>query len=445
MRPIDKFILHHTAGRGSAMDVVNILNGRGLGIQYIIDRNAKIYKGTKGTKGAHVAYFYNSAPKEMNNSTAEGVEIIANDDSDILLSQCRSALLLVKSLGYSLNQIYGHGEVSYNKQRTEGATCKAYFNKYWNTTEAELPTIDDSLNVERENEPLKKVAPADSDEYITYLLKSGGVFNPTGVKVGRATEMIFKGSDGKKIYGLKRIKDNRVYLFKFENLNNVKFLEMDFDTFKNRKNTVIDGVWGTLTKNSKTGGVIDKETKESEDNKTNLKLSKDILDAIKKIEKNYGVTITDKNIQDEFRQEGTTYPDEGKINSEALKKLKILLKDLYKKYPNAPKSTNSNCDNVPGCVSGYRGYLTQVDVFGGKIKEQGGVSKRQKASALPGFSQHSTGKTFDILNLEPSWWDNNEEIKDWVADNCGKYGFKISYPTDGVLRMAEPWHLYYTK
>lgn len=140
------FILHHTAGRGTASDIVNILNDRKLGIQYIIDREGKVYKSTKGSKGAHVAYFYNSAPKDMNNSTAQGVEIIAKDDSDILIKQCKSALMLIKSLGYSLSNIYGHGEVSKNKMESEGKTCKAYVTKYWNTPESELPDTDTTLN-----------------------------------------------------------------------------------------------------------------------------------------------------------------------------------------------------------------------------------------------------------------------------------------------------------
>jgi hypothetical protein len=148
------FIIHHTAGRGTAEDVVNILNTRKnksgktiiLGIQYIIDRNGNVFKGTKGSKGAHIASFYPSAPKDMSNSTAEGVEIIASDDSDILIPQCKSTLLLIKSLGYPLSSVYGHGEVSSNKMKTEGATCKAYVTKYWSTPESELPDVDTTLN-----------------------------------------------------------------------------------------------------------------------------------------------------------------------------------------------------------------------------------------------------------------------------------------------------------
>jgi hypothetical protein len=147
------FILHHTAGRGTAEQVVDILNTRKnkngkpiiLGIQYIIDRNGEVYKGTKGNKGAHITSMYPSAPKDMSNSTAEGVEIIASDDTDILIPQCKSALRLIKKLGYPLSNVYGHGEVSSNKMKEEGATCKAYAKKYWDTPDSELPDSDPTL------------------------------------------------------------------------------------------------------------------------------------------------------------------------------------------------------------------------------------------------------------------------------------------------------------
>jgi hypothetical protein len=148
------FILHHTAGRGSASGVVNTLNCRHykgsprctvLGIQWIIDRDGKLYRSLpQGSKGAHIAH-QKSGMGKINNSTAEGVEISGNDNNDILIKQCKTALLLIKSLGYSLSNVYGHGEVSANKSSTEGQRCKAYATKYWNTPEDQLPDVDDEI------------------------------------------------------------------------------------------------------------------------------------------------------------------------------------------------------------------------------------------------------------------------------------------------------------
>jgi hypothetical protein len=75
----------------------------------------------------------------INNSSAEGVEIIGSNDDDITDKQCKTALILIKNLGYSLSNVFGHGEVSTNKQATEGQRCKRYATKYWSTPEDELP------------------------------------------------------------------------------------------------------------------------------------------------------------------------------------------------------------------------------------------------------------------------------------------------------------------
>mgnify|MGYP001194368930 CR=1 FL=1 len=146
------FLIHHTAGRGTPSQVVKILNCRHyngsskcttLGIQWIIDRNGKLYQALpKGSKGAHVAS-QKSGMGHINNSSSEGVEIIGSNDDDITIKQCKTALLLIKSLGYSLSNVFGHGEVSTNKSATEGKKCKTYATKYWDTPEDELPGGDD--------------------------------------------------------------------------------------------------------------------------------------------------------------------------------------------------------------------------------------------------------------------------------------------------------------
>lgn len=136
------FILHHTAGRGTAMDVMNVLNNRRLGVQWIIDRDGKLYKSLpSGHRGAHIKMIRPSVPKDLSNRTTQGVEIIAKDDTDISIEQCKTALKLIKSLGYPLSNIYGHGEVSRNRGPEEGKTCKAYIKKHWNTADSNLPGI----------------------------------------------------------------------------------------------------------------------------------------------------------------------------------------------------------------------------------------------------------------------------------------------------------------
>lgn len=174
---------------------------------------------------------------------------------------------------------------------------------------------------------------------------------------------------------------------------------------------------------------------------------RDLPQNVKSAIDSMNLPVDDTHIKAEKTQEpDAIYPDTGGIDPTAKENLKKLLSDLYSEFPNAPKGTNPNCDNIKGCLSGYRGYKTQASVFSGKVgsKTASGVAQRQKYSALPGFSQHSTGKTFDILSLEPSWWNTNKDIRDWVKKNACVYGFEISYPTDGPLRKQEDWHIYFT-
>jgi hypothetical protein len=150
------FILHHTAGRGTPQGVVGILNKRGLGIQWVIDRDGQIYQTLpKDSFGQHVVPNKGSAPSDMSNKTAQGVEIIAKNDNDVLIKQCKSALMIIKDLGYSLSNVYGHGEVQSNKMATEGQKCKRYATKYWNTPTNDLPDVDDELG--KDVDPNSKV------------------------------------------------------------------------------------------------------------------------------------------------------------------------------------------------------------------------------------------------------------------------------------------------
>ena len=142
------FMVHHTAGLGTAEGVVNVLNTPTpnrpyiLGIQWVVDVDGKIYRTLpEGNLGAHVGD--NSRNPKVFNSNTEGVEVVGKDDDDIkkrhdadiakniLPRQAEAVRQLVKSLGYSPNQLVGHGEVSSNRGWSEGKTIINYIKKYW--------------------------------------------------------------------------------------------------------------------------------------------------------------------------------------------------------------------------------------------------------------------------------------------------------------------------
>jgi LAS superfamily LD-carboxypeptidase LdcB len=163
------------------------------------------------------------------------------------------------------------------------------------------------------------------------------------------------------------------------------------------------------------------------------KLPSKVKSAIDDLKNKWGVNITQAHIDKEFEQEGDVRPDNGGVNTEAEKSIKELIRDCNNKF-----------GFLGGVVSGYRSYSDQVDNFGKKVKVDGrSIENVQASNTIPGFSQHHTGKAFDIFSVDPSWWDSKPEVKKWVADNAIKYGFEITYKTNGVLRIAEPWHLFY--
>ncbi len=160
----------------------------------------------------------------------------------------------------------------------------------------------------------------------------------------------------------------------------------------------------------------------------------DIQKSIQKMETDFGLDITDDHIEDELEQEGNWQPDSGGEDPKARKQIEKLISDARQQFGS----------KIPAkaIVSGYRSYQDQVRNFGNKAKTRG-VEKTQTSNAIPGFSEHHNGKTFDIFSVETSWWNQNSEIKDWVANNCDDYGFKVTYKSKGPLRIAEPWHLTY--
>ena len=173
-----------------------------------------------------------------------------------------------------------------------------------------------------------------------------------------------------------------------------------------------------------------------------------------------GGQITDSNIVKELLQEGDLIikelgpdaivrPDNGRVNQKANAAVNKLIDDCKTAIKNKIISVPSGQGGSGmGIVSDYRGYKTQTDNFLSKINDPSYNPRRsignvQAATTVPGFSQHHTGKAFDIFSTSGAWWDARPQLKKWIAENCEKYGLSVTYKTKGVLRIEEPWHLYY--
>lgn len=137
------FVVHHTAGRGKADDVINILNGRNLGVQWVIDREGKVFRTfPEGLTAWHAGTDEKDrkpgSPQDLTNSNAQGVEVIASDDADVVAAQVLAAFKLIKWLGYDKEDVWGHGEITFNKQSTEGKTITDFWRKHHDKTIAEV-------------------------------------------------------------------------------------------------------------------------------------------------------------------------------------------------------------------------------------------------------------------------------------------------------------------
>ncbi|SHG91845.1 peptidoglycan recognition protein family protein [Bradyrhizobium erythrophlei] len=114
------FIMHHTGGRGSVQGVEDTLNQRGLGVEYIMDRDGKITAfGPAGSK--HILSGWGKGAG-LNNDNTVGMEVIAKDNNDVTPAQVAAARAFIAK-NYPDTPVYGHGEVNPgHKEADEGLT-----------------------------------------------------------------------------------------------------------------------------------------------------------------------------------------------------------------------------------------------------------------------------------------------------------------------------------
>jgi len=117
------FIVHHTGGRGTPESVVsgwrNDPRGKGIGTQFIMDREGNIHGTAKEYGYGGRGHFLHSVVPGVSNRTAVGMEIIARDDADITATQRAKAIEFINRQ-YPSTPVYGHSEVSPSDRTNEG-------------------------------------------------------------------------------------------------------------------------------------------------------------------------------------------------------------------------------------------------------------------------------------------------------------------------------------
>lgn len=97
-------------------------------------------------------------------------------------------------------------------------------------------------------------------------------------------------------------------------------------------------------------------------------------------------------------------------------------------------------------TSGYRGYADQTEVYNSWVASVGEDAALNYA-ALPGYSEHQTGRALDIFVIgETTNTFAQHPAAKWLAENAWRYGFILRYPEayENLTGYAyEAWHFRY--
>jgi D-alanyl-D-alanine carboxypeptidase len=95
-------------------------------------------------------------------------------------------------------------------------------------------------------------------------------------------------------------------------------------------------------------------------------------------------------------------------------------------------------------ISAFRSFDYQRKIIERKLAEGQTIEQITRASALPGYSEHHTGRAIDIGT--PGSGPLTEEFEqtlafNWLMRRARDFGFSMTYPRDNSFGiMFEPWH-----
>lgn len=95
-------------------------------------------------------------------------------------------------------------------------------------------------------------------------------------------------------------------------------------------------------------------------------------------------------------------------------------------------------------ISGFRSVQYQLEIVDRKRKAGQDMEQILKVSALPGYSEHHTGRALDLgMPGMPALTEEFEHSKgfNWLQKHAGTFAFSMSYPRQNRFGIAfEPWH-----
>jgi D-alanyl-D-alanine carboxypeptidase len=125
----------------------------------------------------------------------------------------------------------------------------------------------------------------------------------------------------------------------------------------------------------------------------------------------------------------------------------------HKLEPEAAKAWFALRDAAGSCgvnlyiVSAFRSFSSQTEIIRRKLDLGLSLEQILAVSAVPGYSEHHTGRAVDIgtpgcAALEPEF--EGTPAFQWLAEHAGAFGFVLSYPRDNPFGyLYEPWHWFF--
>jgi D-alanyl-D-alanine carboxypeptidase len=100
-------------------------------------------------------------------------------------------------------------------------------------------------------------------------------------------------------------------------------------------------------------------------------------------------------------------------------------------------------------ISVFRSFDYQRGIIERKLAKGLSLEEITLASALPGYSEHHTGRAIDIgaPNSEPLTGEFEKTPSfEWLKRHAHEYGFSMTYPRNNPYGiMFEPWHWMFHK
>lgn len=95
-------------------------------------------------------------------------------------------------------------------------------------------------------------------------------------------------------------------------------------------------------------------------------------------------------------------------------------------------------------ISAFRSFDYQRGIIERKLAQGLSLEEITRASALPGYSEHHTGRAIDIgtPGSEPLVEEFEQTLAfNWLTRRAGEFGFSMTYPRNNSFAiMFEPWH-----